>query len=117
MGANPYPPSDKYDPEEYNPMQSTETWEHEPSWNDVQSAADLDTPESPPMFEKEGYSDPVEYHDSTIHSGIEDVDHRVIPSIDDEGDMGKFGILIVLFGFLVLAGKIVKYERFCNKFY
>lgn len=83
VGANPYPPNEgsRYDSNEYNPEETSETWEQEPSWNDVRPIIDLDTPESPPMFEKEGYSDPVEYHDNAVHSGMEDVDHRVMPNI------------------------------------
>lgn len=38
------------------------------------------------MFEKEGYSDPVEYHDNAVQSGVEDIDQRVLPGL---GEMGK----------------------------
>ncbi|XP_069682453.1 uncharacterized protein [Periplaneta americana] len=42
----------------------------------------LDTPESPPLYEKEGFSDPVEYDDSvvepTLMSSSGDVDHRTL---------------------------------------
>ena len=42
----------------------------------------LDTPESPPMYEKEGFSDPVEYDDSVVEpsmmSSTGDVDHRTL---------------------------------------
>ncbi|KAJ8925437.1 hypothetical protein NQ315_009270 [Exocentrus adspersus] len=72
-GANPYPPN-----EEYNPEENTSTWDPEPEWNPAQ---ETDTPESPPLFEKEGYSDPVEYHDNTVRSGAVDVDHRVLPAL------------------------------------
>ena len=41
---------------------------------------DSETPESPPMYEKIGFSQPVEYNDSHNHepllSSIGDVDHR-----------------------------------------
>ncbi|XP_023311502.1 histone-lysine N-methyltransferase 2D [Anoplophora glabripennis] len=77
-GANPYPPS-----EEYNPEEDLSTWEPDASWNPVQ---ETDTPESPPTFEKEGYRDPVEYHDNLEPSGAVDVDHRVLPGL--EGSLG-----------------------------
>lgn len=42
----------------------------------------LDTPESPPLYEKEGFSDPVEYDDSVVDSVLMsssgDVDHRTL---------------------------------------
>jgi hypothetical protein len=42
----------------------------------------LDTPESPPLYEKEGFSDPVEYDDSVVEpalmSSSGDVDHRTL---------------------------------------
>ncbi|PSN33250.1 hypothetical protein C0J52_23041 [Blattella germanica] len=42
----------------------------------------LDTPESPPLYEKEGFSDPVEYDDSIVEpplmSSSGDVDHRTL---------------------------------------
>ncbi|XP_074036944.1 uncharacterized protein isoform X2 [Leptinotarsa decemlineata] len=89
LGANPYPPS-----EEYNPEEDVSTWEPDPSWNGGASVIpDTDTPESPPMFEKEGYSDPVEYHDTLIPSGAVDVDHRVVPGLsgDLEDSLGSLG--------------------------
>lgn len=61
--------------EEYNPEQEPETWENDPNW--IQPL-DTDTPESPPTFEKEGYVEGVEYHDSVVSSGAADVDHRVL---------------------------------------
>ncbi|XP_043472767.1 uncharacterized protein LOC122505321 isoform X2 [Leptopilina heterotoma] len=43
----------------------------------------LETPESPPIYEKAGFRDPVEYNDSQpqepLLSSVGDVDHRVIP--------------------------------------
>ncbi|XP_067003276.2 uncharacterized protein [Anabrus simplex] len=44
---------------------------------------ELDTPESPPTYEKEGFSDPVEYDDSVVESSVllssaSDVDHRTL---------------------------------------
>lgn len=42
----------------------------------------LDTPESPPLYEKEGFSDPIEYDDSVVEpalmSSSGDVDHRTL---------------------------------------
>lgn len=43
------------------------------------------------MFEKEGYSDPVEYHDNILATGAVDVDHRVIPGVSND-----LGMLIML---------------------
>ncbi|XP_019755927.1 uncharacterized protein LOC109534634 isoform X1 [Dendroctonus ponderosae] len=77
---NPYPPSLE---ESYDPSQVTEAWDDidNSGWNDLN---DADTPESPPLFEKEGYGDPVEYHDSSLCSGAVDVDHRgIIPGMGD----------------------------------
>jgi len=54
-----------------------------PSWNDGNGC---DTPESPPTFEKEGYADPIEYHDGVSRSEAVDVDHRVIPGMGDLED-------------------------------
>ncbi|GLV40097.1 uncharacterized protein CBL_03755 [Carabus blaptoides fortunei] len=62
----------------YNPEEDVETWEPEAVWN---APPDLETPESPPMFEKEGFADPIEYDDSKSgHTGLsmKDVDHRVL---------------------------------------
>lgn len=69
-GSNPFPPEN-----------NQEIWEPtDPNW--MEGPLDTDTPESPPMFEKEGYSDPIEYHDNVDHgSGAGDVDHRVLPSL------------------------------------
>ncbi|KAJ8975873.1 hypothetical protein NQ317_015206 [Molorchus minor] len=84
-GANPYPPTDTYNPED-----DLSTWEPEATWNEVHKT---DTPESPPLFEKEGYSDPVEYHDNLVPSGAVDVDHRVLPGIagDLEDSLSSLG--------------------------
>lgn len=51
-------------------------------WPNVRSKSDIlsETPESPPLFEKAGFIDPIEYDDSQpqepILSSSEDVDHR-----------------------------------------
>lgn len=81
--VNPYPPpppSAPEAPDEYNPEEELETWDPEPTWE--QPPVELDTPESPPMYEKEGYGDPVEYHDGNdghVFGTATDVDHRVLP--------------------------------------
>lgn len=66
-------------PDAYNPEEDIETWDPETVWD---ISGDLETPESPPNFEKEGFSDPIEYDDSkSAMSGIiggKDVDHRVL---------------------------------------
>jgi hypothetical protein len=77
-GANPYPPNS----EEYNPEQEPETWEPDANW--TQPPLDTDTPESPPIFEKEGYIEGVEYHDNIATSGATDVDHRVLHPLSAE---------------------------------
>ncbi|KAK7865117.1 hypothetical protein R5R35_014647 [Gryllus longicercus] len=50
--------------------------------NKVTPVEIVDTPESPPMYEKEGFSDPVEYDDSVIEPSLiaasTDVDHRTL---------------------------------------
>lgn len=69
----------------YNPEEEIETWEPEAAWD---APPDLETPESPPMFEKEGFADPIEYDDSKSgHSGLgmKDVDHRVLISSSPGG--------------------------------
>lgn len=75
----PVPPTSV--PDEYNPEQEPETWsDADGNWTQslIPSSA-LDTPESPPMFEKEGYVEGAEYHDNvTVVSGTADVDHRVL---------------------------------------
>lgn len=64
-------------PDAYNPEEDIETWDPETVWD---IPGDLETPESPPNFEKEGFSDPIEYDDSkSAMTGIgKDVDHRVL---------------------------------------
>nr|XP_022911780.1 uncharacterized protein LOC111422781 isoform X2 [Onthophagus taurus] len=64
--------------DEYNPEEEPETWESEGGvWE--QPPVDMETPESPPMFEKESFSEPVEYHEShSGGSGSVDVDHRIL---------------------------------------
>lgn len=75
QGSNPYPPAGS---EEYNPEQELETWETDNSW--PQLPLEMDTPESPPPFEKEPYDDnPIEYHDSVPVGNLSDVDHRILP--------------------------------------
>lgn len=63
--------------DEYNPEEELETWDPEPNWD--QPPTDLETPESPPIFEKKPYNAPVEYHDNQTHGTGVDVDHRVLP--------------------------------------
>ncbi|KAL3289108.1 hypothetical protein HHI36_003549 [Cryptolaemus montrouzieri] len=81
IGANPYPPS-----EEYNPEEELQTWEGDLSWTQPPQLDSTDTPESPPPFEKEAYGDPIEYHDNIGSSGAADVDHRVLPPDLNESD-------------------------------
>ncbi|XP_044744501.1 regulation of nuclear pre-mRNA domain-containing protein 2 isoform X2 [Coccinella septempunctata] len=82
IGANPYPPS-----EEYNPEEDIQTWDGDLSWAPP-PLDNTDTPESPPPFEKEAFGDPIEYHDNIASSGAADVDHRVLPSnLMDTGKM------------------------------
>lgn len=66
--------------DEYNPEEDLETWEGENSWDRPATAIDLETPESPPIFEKESFANPIEYDDSKIEMtlGSKDVDHRVL---------------------------------------
>lgn len=81
VGANEYAVSSEVQPayippnDAYNPEEEVETWEPEAAWD---QPPDLETPESPPMFEKEGFADPIEYDDSKneIVLGKEDVDQR-----------------------------------------
>ncbi|XP_044738871.1 uncharacterized protein LOC123300368 isoform X2 [Chrysoperla carnea] len=63
---------------DYNPEEELETWENDGAWPEP---PDMETPESPPGYEKEGVSEPVEYHDGPNHSlmsTVEDVDHRIL---------------------------------------
>ncbi|CAG9762114.1 unnamed protein product [Ceutorhynchus assimilis] len=70
--------------ESYDPMVASGAWEElNQSWNKVK---DSDTPESPPMFEKEGYADPVTYHDSSLSSSAMDNHQRNIPGLGDLED-------------------------------
>lgn len=89
--------------DEYNPEEEPETWDNEISW-DAPTAIDLDTPESPPLFEKEGFSDPIEYHDMQAHGTGVDMDHRVLPVIPNIPVEGK---LLLLF-FVMLRMHIFK---------
>lgn len=60
-----------------NPWEPTE----QQSW--VDPPLNSDTPESPPIFEKEAYTEPIEYHDTVDHgNGGGDVDHRVLPALN-----------------------------------
>ncbi|XP_018332365.1 regulation of nuclear pre-mRNA domain-containing protein 2 isoform X2 [Agrilus planipennis] len=68
--------------DEYNPEEEPETWDSELNWEQV-PPNELDTPESPPLYEKEGYNDPVEYHDGQSVRR-EDVDHRILPVLSAE---------------------------------
>ncbi|XP_012262702.2 uncharacterized protein LOC105689903 isoform X1 [Athalia rosae] len=87
---NPIWPADNGD----NRSKSKAGWledlgnDHWDSGNDVWPNARsknimLETPESPPLFEKAGFIDPIEYDDSQpqepLLSSSGDVDHRVIP--------------------------------------
>ncbi|KAK4883913.1 hypothetical protein RN001_000184 [Aquatica leii] len=65
--------------DDYNPAEELETWDPEPGWEPPPVVQD--TPDSPPMSEKTGYTDPVEYHDEIMYVGASDVDHRVLPSL------------------------------------
>ncbi|XP_063978031.1 uncharacterized protein LOC135162955 [Diachasmimorpha longicaudata] len=70
-----------------NDNDETDRWESpsEPNWaNGMRGKPNLsETPESPPMYEKSSFRDPVQYNDSQteepILSSAADVDHRVIP--------------------------------------
>ncbi|KAK5649068.1 hypothetical protein RI129_003960 [Pyrocoelia pectoralis] len=64
--------------DDYNPAEELETWDPEPSWDQPPPILQ-DTPESPPMSEKTGFGDPVEYHEETVFAGGGDVDHRMLP--------------------------------------
>lgn len=64
---------------------SNEQWDmpNEPSWSENSRTKDemlSETPESPPMYEKTAFNEPVEYNDSQsnepILSSVGDVDHR-----------------------------------------
>lgn len=75
--------SAQYTPnDEYNPEEELETWDPEPNWD--QPPTDLETPESPPIFEKKSYNTPVEYHDNQTHGTGVDVDHRVLPIMQSQ---------------------------------
>lgn len=77
--------------DDYNPEQDVETWtEADLSWQT--GGPDLETPESPPQFEKESFSNPVEYHDN-VRSGALDVDHRILPEIAPELNEDSFSSL------------------------
>ncbi|XP_066142988.1 uncharacterized protein [Euwallacea fornicatus] len=95
--GNSYDPSFQNNVSGYNPEISLsegnyESWDRaeNPAWNEIKGT---DTPESPPTFEKAGYGDPVEYHDSLApSSGAVDVDQRVIPGMGDiEDSQGSLG--------------------------
>ncbi|KAK6643694.1 hypothetical protein RUM43_005204 [Polyplax serrata] len=76
-------------------------WNHEPppqnwnvpgqvqdSWIDQrQSTLTTDTPESPPLYEKKGISQPLEYDDSLPAASLLDVDHRTLLPISELRDM------------------------------
>lgn len=89
-GGQSYVPS-----EEYNPEEEPETWENEGVWETP--SVDLETPESPPIFEKEGYSEPVEYHDNqTMGTGI-DIDHRILSLIGPSSNSGISKKMLLLY--------------------
>ncbi|XP_058790211.1 uncharacterized protein LOC131663689 isoform X2 [Phymastichus coffea] len=80
-----WPPSDKIK-NQWNES-SNEQWDmsNDPNWSDsirIKNEILSETPESPPMYEKTSYNQPVEYNDSQsqepILSSVGDVDHRVL---------------------------------------
>ncbi|XP_076267917.1 uncharacterized protein LOC143200984 isoform X3 [Rhynchophorus ferrugineus] len=83
--VNSYDPSSRYDTTD-----SSNRWENmeTPLWNDVKEP---DTPESPPLFEKKAYRNPVEYHDGAVPTGAADVDHRVLPGLGDLESISGLG--------------------------
>lgn len=60
-----------------------------------------DTPESPPTFEKESYSEPIEYHDTVNHGGGGDVDHRILRPLPAPVTATGTGKVDVYFGELL----------------
>nr|CAI5831433.1 unnamed protein product [Callosobruchus analis] len=89
-GCNPYPPDAHDVTQEYNPDEEVPLigWDgHEGgAWPSQPPDMLMDTPESPPNFEKEGYGDPVEYREGGGSVALDahaaaaaDVDHRVMP--------------------------------------
>ncbi|CAH1979687.1 unnamed protein product [Acanthoscelides obtectus] len=102
-GCNPYPPEAPANNQEHITTEKVPLlgWENQGGgWPSQPPDMLLDTPESPPNFEKEGYGDPVEYRDGdgsvldahTAAAG--DVDHRVMPrGMGDhiEDSMGSLG--------------------------
>lgn len=84
-GVNPYPPEANYDPSDLPTR-----WDDAGDiWNELK---DCDTPESPPMFEKKGYGNPVEYHDGSMSTGAADVDQRVLPGLGDLDSIVSIGV-------------------------
>lgn len=80
--------------DEYNPEEEPETWDNDGVWEPP--PVDLETPESPPNFEKESYSAPVEYHDNqTMGTGI-DIDHRMLSIMGANNNSGIFLVYILL---------------------
>lgn len=82
--TNPvWPPNEKIK-NQWNDT-SNEQWDmsNDPNWSDsirIKNEILSETPESPPMYEKTSYNQPVEYNDSQsqepILSSVGDVDHR-----------------------------------------
>lgn len=87
----------------YNPEEDVETWDSEGAWNQP-PPRDLETPESPPLFEKEGFADPIEYDDAKNERtlGKQDIDQRRIllpPPIPPGMLNGKVYLGVVCFFF------------------
>ncbi|XP_017781745.1 PREDICTED: uncharacterized protein LOC108566395 isoform X2 [Nicrophorus vespilloides] len=69
----------------YNPEDETETWDAEGQWDQPP----LDTPASPPLYDKESYAQPIEYHDGQHMMGAVDVDHRILTAVPSAKDKKK----------------------------
>ncbi|XP_060536279.1 uncharacterized protein LOC132708153 isoform X2 [Cylas formicarius] len=85
----PYQPDASAASEEYDPADLPVGWPDEGSWPNAKDT--MDTPESPPTFEKEGYADPIEYHDNSGQRGATDVDQRVLPGMGDIDSLSSLG--------------------------
>lgn len=68
-------------PDEYNPEEELETWDNTEPWE--APIGDLDTPESPPLYDKESYTEPIEYDDTKVLQSRADIDQRILlPSLE-----------------------------------